>query len=112
MKASHRGYNAVYAEDAPVYEQVCAVSGHAVLEFGAPWCTHCQAAQPAIEGVLANAQWLHIKVYDGKGKPLGRAFRVTVWPTLIVLRDGREVARLERPLSIAQVRELLHRIPA
>ena len=32
----------------------------------------------------------HLKVEDGPGKPLGRSFRVKLWPTLVFLRDGRE----------------------
>jgi thioredoxin 1 len=39
----------------------------------------------------------HIKVEDGKGKPLGRSFRVKLWPTLVFLRDGQVVARAVRP---------------
>lgn len=36
-------------------------------------------------------------VEDGKGRPLGRSFRVKLWPTLIFLQDGAEVARVVRP---------------
>ena len=39
----------------------------------------------------------HIKVEDGSGRPLGRSYRVKLWPTLIFLRDGMELARLVRP---------------
>jgi thioredoxin 1 len=46
-----------------------------------------------------------MKVEDGQGRPLGRSFRVKLWPTLIFLRDGKEIARLVRPASAAQVRE-------
>jgi len=28
---------------------------------------------------------------------LGRAFRVKLWPTLVLLRDGQELARVVRP---------------
>jgi thioredoxin 1 len=49
----------------------------------------------------------HIKVGDGKGQPLGRSFRVKLWPTLIGLRDGREVARVVRPTSPREIAELL-----
>ncbi|MEO6361999.1 MAG: thioredoxin family protein, partial [Caldimonas sp.] len=38
-----------------------------------------------------------VKVEDGSGRHLGRTFSVKLWPTLIVLRDGRETARLVRP---------------
>jgi thioredoxin 1 len=40
----------------------------------------------------------HLWVEDGKGRPLGRSFAVKLWPTLILLRDGQEVARVVRPL--------------
>ena len=38
----------------------------------------------------------HIPVEDGKGKPLGRSFRVKLWPTL-ALRAGQVVSQLVRP---------------
>ena len=108
MKTIHTGYNPDYAEDAPTLEQVRVLVGDAILEFGAPWCGHCQAAQPALQEVLTEHSGLpHIKVYDGKGKPLGRAFRVKLWPTLILLHDGKEVARLVRPLRADEVRRLV-----
>jgi len=108
MKASQPGFNPDYEEDAPTLKQVSELLGDAILEFGAPWCGHCQAAQPAVLEVLTeHSELLHIKVYDGKGKRLGRAFRVKLWPTLILLRDGKEVARLVRPLHVDEVRELL-----
>jgi thioredoxin 1 len=46
----------------------------------------------------------HIKVEDGKGKPLGRSFRVKLWPTLVFLRDGQVLGQVSRPES-NQVRE-------
>lgn len=108
MKASQPGFNPLYEEDAPTLKQVNELLGDAVLEFGAPWCGHCLAAQPAVQHVLAeHPKRPHIKVYDGQGKRLDRAFRVKLWPTLILLRDGQEVARLVRPLRAEQIRQLL-----
>jgi thioredoxin 1 len=43
----------------------------------------------------------HIRVEDGRGRPLGRSFRVKLWPTLVFLKDGKEVARLVRPSGAA-----------
>ena len=74
--------------------------GLTVLEFGAGWCGYCVGAQPAIEHALAaHGDVRHIKVSDGRGKPLGRSFRVKLWPTLVVLRDGEEIARVVRELD-------------
>jgi thioredoxin 1 len=41
----------------------------------------------------------HIKVEDGKGKPLGRSFRVKLWPNLVFLRDGIVKKQLARPAA-------------
>jgi thioredoxin 1 len=82
----------------PARAAVDAMKGHAVLEFGANWCPICQAAQPLIKDALAGYPDVdHIKIEDGKGKPLGRSYKVKLWPTLIFLNDGQEVARLVRP---------------
>jgi len=72
--------------------------GPVVLEFGADWCPHCQAAQPALAAARATHPDIqHISVEDGKGKPLGRSFKVKLWPTLVFLRDGAVVSQLVRP---------------
>jgi thioredoxin 1 len=39
----------------------------------------------------------HIWVEDGKGRPLGRSFRVKLWPTLVFMRDGQVVKQVARP---------------
>jgi thioredoxin 1 len=103
--------NTTYASTEPTRAEVDALQGAALLEFGAPWCPHCQAAQPLIARALANAPGIrHLKVEDGKGRPLGRSFRVTLWPALIFLRDGKEVARLVRPASAEAISAALARI--
>jgi thioredoxin 1 len=108
MKTNHKSFKPDYTEDAPTLEQVNGLVGDTILEFGAPWCGHCQAAYPAIQEVLSeHTELSHIKVYDGKGKRLGRAFRVKLWPTLILLHDGKEVARLIRPIDVEEVRQFV-----
>jgi thioredoxin 1 len=111
MKNSDIGANSDYAEAALTFEQTGELSGDSILEFGAPWCGHCQAASSAIDEAVAEHSGLrHIKIYDGKGKPLGRAFKVKLWPTLILLQNGNEVARLVRPLKSDEIRQLISTI--
>lgn len=78
--------------------QVDALPGAVLLDFGTEWCGHCRAARALVEAALqAHPGVRHVRVEDGSGRPLGRSFGVRLWPTLVALRDGREVARLVRP---------------
>ena len=38
---------------------------------------------------------------------VGRSYRVKLWPTLIFLRDGQEVARIVRPTQAADISAVL-----
>ena len=92
----------------PTRDTVDQLSGATVLEFGTPWCGHCLRAQPLIESALEDqANVEHIKVEDGPGQRLGRSFGVKLWPTLVFLRDGKEVSRLVRPESAQSIHEAI-----
>ena len=89
-----------YASDAPSREAIDALPGIALLEFGTDWCGFCLASAPIIAKALAaHPAVKHLKVEDGRGRSLGRSFGVKLWPTLIFLADGKEVARLVRPTN-------------
>ena len=84
--------------------EVVQLSGATLLEFGVDWCEYCQAAQPLIGAALkAYPEIRHLKIEDGKGRPLGRQFNVKLWPTLILLHDGKEVTRLVRPVRTDEI---------
>jgi thioredoxin 1 len=98
------GYVGSYAPEARTRDEVDGLAGATVIEFGTDWCGFCKGAQPAIEAALAaHPDLRHIKVEDGSGRPLGRSFRIKLWPTLVLLRDGEEVARVVRPSTRAEV---------
>ncbi|WP_197498345.1 thioredoxin family protein [Cupriavidus gilardii] len=95
----------------PPREDIDALPGAAVLEFGAPWCGYCMRAQGPIASAFARHQQVrHIKVEDGSGRPLGRSFRIKLWPTLVFLRDGKEVARLVRPTDADEIEKAMRQI--
>lgn len=95
----------------PTREEVDAMPGPTLLEFGASWCGFCQAAQPAIEAVRTKLPHVrHVRIEDGKGKRLGRSFGVKLWPTLVFMLDGSEIARLVRPTSAEEIQRAMDKI--
>ena len=100
-----------YADIEPARADVDALPGATLLEFGAPWCGVCRATQPVIAGALAKHQGVrHVKVADASGRPLGRSFGIKLWPTLVFLRDGREIDRLVRPRDQTAIETALERL--
>jgi len=84
----------------PTRAEIDSLHGLALVEFGAAWCGYCRIARPLIASALSGASPVrHIRIEDGKGRRLGRSFGVKLWPTLIFLKDGKEMARLLRPES-------------
>ena len=106
-------YIPTYSEEAPDRAEVDALNGAVLIEFGANWCGHCQGAQPLIEAAQRAYPGLRaLKIEDGSGRPLGRSFRVKLWPTLIFMKDGVELERLVRPGSEADISAALARLTA
>jgi len=107
------GITSGYAAREPSREDVEGMAGPVVLEFGNDWCGYCARAQPLIAAAFEDHPGMpHIKVADASGRRLGRSFGVKLWPTLVFLRDGAEVARLVRPGDAASIREALAKIAA
>jgi thioredoxin 1 len=97
-----------YAKTAPQRAEIDATSGPMVVEFGTDWCGFCRAAQPLIaQAFQAHGAVRHVKIEDGPGRPLGRSFRVKLWPTLVFMLGGKEVARLVRPGDVSEIRDAL-----
>jgi thioredoxin 1 len=92
----------------PTRAEVDAFTAPTLLEFGTSWCGYCRAAQADIAEVLRKHPGVrHIRIEDGKGRPLGRSFGVKLWPTLIYLESGVEKARVVRPGSEAEIDAIL-----
>lgn len=100
-------YTADYADLEPTRAEIDAIAGPLVVEFGAPWCGYCIATQPTLTDLLGRYPAVeHMKVYDGRGQPLGRSFRVKLWPTLVFMCDGKVLRRVARPSESEMVEGL------
>jgi thioredoxin 1 len=100
------------AQDAPSREEIDRSQGLVLLEFGTDWCGFCRALAPQVSALLErNPGIRHVKVEDGPGQPLGRSFRVKLWPNLVFLRDGVVVRQLARP-SAPQLQEAFGELTA
>ena len=88
----------------PTRDEVDAMRGPVLLEFGINECPHCQVVQPLVADALKRYPGVrHLRIEDGKGRRLGRTFAVKLWPALIFMEDGNEVARVVRATTQAEV---------
>lgn len=93
-----------YQPAQPERSTIDATPGVIAIDFGTDWCGYCRAAAPLIASALDDYPAIrHMKVEDGSGRALGRSFRVKLWPTVVVMKNGVEVARVVRPADVAAV---------
>lgn len=103
--------NEHYASEEPRREDLDRLAGPTLIEFGSPTCGHCHRAQPLIAAAMAAHPGLrHLKIADGRGRPLGRSFGVKLWPTLVFYADGEERTRLVRPVAVEDIDAALETI--
>src|SRR5207249_1294963 len=69
--------SATYVAQEPTRDEVNRLPGPVLLEFGTAWCGYCRALDADLAELLEQfPQVRHLRVEDGRGKPLGRSFRV------------------------------------
>ena len=99
-----------YSNDAPERATLDATAGSLVVEFGSNECGICRATLPLIAAAMAATTVPHLRIQDGKGRRLGRSYGVKLWPTMVLLQDGREIARIVRPQTAAEITAALPKL--
>jgi thioredoxin 2 len=67
-----------------------------LIDFWAPWCGPCRMVSPALEQIAGEqaGKLKLVKVNTDDAPSLSQRFGVRGIPTLVVMRQGREVARV------------------
>ena len=64
-------------------------------DFWAPWCAPCRALTPALEALAGERDDLKlVKVNTDEDQSLAASYGVMGLPTVVILRDGRQVGTI------------------
>ena len=80
-----------------------------VVDFWAPWCGPCRSMAPAFEQVAAETEPAarFAKLNTDEAQDIGARYGIRSIPTLVVFRDGKEVARQAGAMDAATLRRWL-----
>jgi thioredoxin 2 len=80
-----------------------------LVDFWAPWCGPCKMVAPELAKVAAtsNGQFLIAKVNTEELPDVSQRFGIRAIPTLVLLREGRELARKSGALPAAAIQQFL-----
>ena len=97
VKLNKSSFNELVNQDKPV-----------LIDFYAEWCGPCRMVSPVIEEIAGERSDVVVGKVNVDSEPeLAREFSVYSIPTLVVLRDGREVSRRVGVGSKDQILEML-----
>jgi thioredoxin 2 len=80
-----------------------------LVDFWAPWCGPCKMVAPELAKVAStsNEQFLVAKVNTEELPNVAQQFRISAIPTLVLMRDGGELARKSGALPAAAIHQFL-----
>jgi thioredoxin 1 len=93
-----------------VFKSAAASGKPVLIEFHADWCPTCRAQEKVVNKLVGQTDFKNVvvlRVLFDKEKDVLKRFRVRQQSTLILFRDGKEVARAVGETSAEGIADLL-----
>lgn len=87
------------------------LSGISAIKFGATWCGPCKLIEPNLKKL--EEEFINIKFYSvdiDKTPQLAKEYQIRSLPTVILLKDGKEIQRINGAVKIEPLRKLFRDI--
>lgn len=92
------------------YDAALAAKKPVVVDFHASWCPTCKKQEPLLNEIVSMKGYENVVAlkadYD-KEKDLKKALKVTKQSTIVVFKDGKEVARKTGVTDKAELKKLI-----
>ncbi|MGI6070572.1 MAG: thioredoxin [Blautia sp.] len=89
-------------------EQVIQSDQPVLVDFWAPWCSHCVALNPVLEEFAQQSPHVRIgKINVDEEPELARQYNIRTIPTVMVIKDGEITDKKIAPKEIEELEDLL-----
>lgn len=89
------------------FDQILKTQGTCLLDFSASRCVPCQSMVPVLRQLEQTSKICVVKVDIERCKDLTAKYGIKSVPTLVFMRDGREVRRVVGAQRLARLQLLI-----
>lgn len=80
-----------------------------LVDFWAPWCTHCRVLNPLLAEFAENAENIRIgKVNIDEEPELAKKFGIMSIPTVLYIKDGTVMDKKTAPQELEDLENMIH----